>query len=44
MLTYAQYAYTKLQSKAYQGGKEEATLAYKLYVEEPTTRPTPVGE
>jgi hypothetical protein len=27
--------YTKLQSKAYKGGKEEATQAYLMYVEEP---------
>jgi hypothetical protein len=29
------FIHTKLQSEAYQGGKEEATQAYELYVEEP---------
>ncbi len=35
---------TNSHSTGYQGGEEEATQAYGLYVEEPTTKPTPVAE
>jgi hypothetical protein len=36
--------HTDLQSKVYRGGKEEATQAYYLYVEELMTQPTKVDE
>ncbi len=42
-LTYELYADTRLQSKAYQGGKEDATQTYRFHVEEPTMLPKPAG-